>query len=360
MNSSQERRAACRRVAGNGGKAAHVAVKFKPLRKPVTTTAPVKRKNVVLECVDLGDDDDEDVNKEEEDDECQILDVDVDDNMDEDLEELASESFCDLCGLYLETIKDLDTHHQTVHKIIFCKWCDKRITISKFKKHILSQCSMFKQIRSSHCSIHNTMETEEDLGEDETRGCRPWCCDLCDQRYDKISLTIPADTKNAFICPGCIHGKVFSLSDKRSSASKTIEEVQLEADAEKHVEIEEVDLEDSEPVREKQAEGDIVGDKSSEIEEVNLDDEDETVQEVVFSEKDQSTEEAASIEEVELEESDPIQNDDIMSIQITEVFTTTDDQMMDEETDDQESQSQEEDPIQDVEMDSDQPEIITI
>ena len=235
------------RKAGNtGGKAPHVAVSFKPIRK--TAEPPpednVRRMNLRssnnnkpskkaknVECFDVNSDSDD--SSSDDDDDIQVLD-DPNDINDPDLEEItasgevATDGFCDLCGLYLDSISDIEKHHEVVHKIVQCKWCTKKVTLSKIRSHIATNCTKFVKILGSHCSIHDKMETDEMLEMEEFRNCRPWSCDACGQRYDKNSLMEAAEVADTFVCPGCLHGRVRGIEHRAGDGEKTIEEVSLD------------------------------------------------------------------------------------------------------------------------------------
>ena len=244
------------RKAGNtGGKAPHVAVSFKPIRK--TAEPPpednVRRMNLRssnnnkpskkaknVECFDVNSDSDD--SSSDDDDDIQVLD-DPNDINDPDLEEItasgevATDGFCDLCGLYLDSINDIEKHHEVVHKIVLCKWCTKKVTLSKIRSHIATNCTKFVKILGSHCSIHDKMETDEMLEMEEFRNCRPWSCDACGQRYDKNSLMEAAEIADTFVCPGCLHGRVRGIEHRAGDGGKTIEEVSLDEETDAAPEI---------------------------------------------------------------------------------------------------------------------------
>ena len=238
-----------RKVSNSGGKAPHVAVTFKPLRKTaiaineefsrVTRSSKRGRKRGKnIECYDI-DDDSEDEN-DSDDDDIQVLDNDdTFDENDTSLEEItmsgevATDGFCDLCGLYLESISDIEKHHEQVHKIAMCKWCNARVTLSKIKSHIKTKCTKFVKILGSHCNIHNQMETDEHLQMEEFKNCRPWSCDACGQRYDQKSLIERAEAPDSFICPGCLHGVVTSVEGQGADIDpiQNVEEIDLDTEA---------------------------------------------------------------------------------------------------------------------------------
>ena len=246
VDSENDRKKNVRKVVSGGGKAPHVAVSFKPVRKPqVAETEKINERRIGLrsrgrskkkssqniECFDIGDSESDNSDNSDED-EIQVLDDTVDE-IEPDLEEISimggvsTDGFCDLCGLYLDTISDIEQHHVEVHKIVLCKWCNKKITLSKIRSHIGSNCPKFVKILGSHCSIHNKMETDEMLNLDEFKSCRPWSCDACGQRYDKKSLMEPAETPDSFVCPGCLHGRVRSL-DSITEQEKVVDEINLD------------------------------------------------------------------------------------------------------------------------------------
>ena len=253
IQSDSDRKKNVRKVVSGGGKAPHVAVSFKPVRKPQVVAEPEnnnerrmslrsrgrpkKKASENIECFDIGDSE-SDNSDASDDEEIQVLDDTVD-GIDPDLEEISitggvsnTDGFCELCGLYLDTITDIEQHHVEVHKIVLCKWCNKKVTLSKIRSHIGSSCPKFDKILGSHCSIHNKMETDEMLKEDEFRNCRPWSCDACGQRYDRNSLMEPAEIPDSFVCPGCLHGRVRSLDNVTASEEKVVEEIDLDEETE--------------------------------------------------------------------------------------------------------------------------------
>ena len=60
----------------------------------------------------------------------------------------------------------------------------------------------------SHCSVHNEIETDDQLELENFKNCRPLCCDACSQRYDSKSLRDFDEKSKSFICPGCLHGRI--------------------------------------------------------------------------------------------------------------------------------------------------------
>jgi len=235
-----------RRVANSGSKAPHKAINFRPIRKTPQPQPPPKvsshrmstrsstrgnnkqKQNKNVECYDI-DDDEDDEEEESDDEDIQILDDDEDNELEEITlgGEVASDDFCDLCGLYLNSSSELEKHHETVHKVVMCKWCEKRVTLSRINSHIKSKCSKFVKILGSHCSIHNMMETDEQLLLEDYQSCRPWRCHACAQRYDKNSLVESAGSIDSFVCPGCLHGKVTNINNV-TETEHDVEEINLE------------------------------------------------------------------------------------------------------------------------------------
>jgi len=194
-----------RKSTGVGGKAPHSAIPFKPLRKVVAVQppSPKKPKNVDPEYFDVEDDEDSD-------DEIQVIENDPLNDV-EVLSDGASDGFCDICGLFLENAKDMESHHGTVHQLVTCKWCQSRLGISEIKNHIGSKlCPNFTKLLGSHCSVHNEIETDEKLEKEEFKNCRPLRCDACSQRYDRKSLRDFDEQSKSYICPGCLHGRIES------------------------------------------------------------------------------------------------------------------------------------------------------
>jgi len=248
IDSDKDRKKNVRKVASGGGKAPHVAVSFKPVRKPQVVEPeinndrrkslrsrgrPKEKSSKNIECFEIGDSESDNSDASDED-EIQVLDDTVD-GIDPDLEEISilggvtnTDGFCELCGLYLDTITDIEQHHVEVHKIVLCKWCNKKVTLSKIRSHIGSSCPKFDKILGSHCSIHNKMETDEMLSQEEFKNCRPWSCDACGQRYDKKSLMEPAEIPDSFVCPGCLHGRVKSLDANTENLEKVVEEIDID------------------------------------------------------------------------------------------------------------------------------------
>jgi len=196
-----------RKSTGVGGKAPHSAIPFKPLRKslPVKPISPRKTRNANPEYFDVEDDDS--------DDEIQVIEYDPLDGV-EVLGEGPSEGFCDMCGLYLENSKDMENHHETRHKLVTCKWCQNRLATTEIKNHIGAKlCSKFTKLLGSHCSIHNEIETDDQLEMEGFKNCRPLACDACAQRYDVKSLRDFDEKSKSFICPGCLHGRIDASED---------------------------------------------------------------------------------------------------------------------------------------------------
>jgi len=200
-----------RKSTGVGGKAPHSAIPFKPLRKslPVKPISPRKTRNANPEYFDVEDDDS--------DDEIQVIEYDPLDGV-EVLGEGPSEGFCDMCGLYLENSKDMENHHETRHKLVTCKWCQNRLATTEIKNHIGAKlCSKFTKLLGSHCSIHNEIETDDQLEMEGFKNCRPLACDACAQRYDVKSLRDFDEKSKSFICPGCLHGRIDASEDKSAA-----------------------------------------------------------------------------------------------------------------------------------------------
>jgi len=190
-----------RKSTGVGGKAPHAMIPFKPLRKTVAVQppSPKKSKSVNPEYFDVEDDEDSD-------NEIQVIENDPLD----DIEVVSDgEMFCDMCGLFLETAKDMENHHESAHQLVTCKWCQIRLGISEIKNHIGSKlCPTFTKVTGSHCSVHDQMETDSHLEMDDFKNCRPLRCDACGQRYDGKSLKDFKEEVKNYICPGCLHGRI--------------------------------------------------------------------------------------------------------------------------------------------------------
>jgi len=190
-----------RKSTGVGGKAPHAMIPFKPLRKTVAVQppSPKKSKSVNPEYFDVEDDEDSD-------NEIQVIENDPLD----DIEVVSDgEMFCDMCGLFLETAKDMENHHESAHQLVTCKWCQIRLGISEIKNHIGSKlCPTFTKVTGSHCSVHDQMETDSHLEMEDFKNCRPLRCDACGQRYDGKSLKDFKEEVKNYICPGCLHGRI--------------------------------------------------------------------------------------------------------------------------------------------------------
>jgi len=203
-----------RKSTGVGGKAPHAMIPFKPLRKTVAVQppSPKKSKSVNPEYFDVEDDEDSE-------DEIQVIENDPLD----DIEVVSDgEMFCDMCGLFLETAKDMENHHESAHQLVTCKWCQIRLGISEIKNHIRSKlCPTFTKVSGSHCSVHDQMETDSHLEMEDFKNCRPLRCDACAQRYDGKSLKdFKEDDKN-YICPGCLHGRILSPDSEGADIEKS-------------------------------------------------------------------------------------------------------------------------------------------
>jgi len=190
-----------RKSTGVGGKAPHAMIPFKPLRKTVAVQppSPKKSKSVNPEYFDVEDDEDSD-------NEIQVIENDPLD----DIEVVSDgEMFCDMCGLFLETAKDMENHHESAHQLVTCKWCQIRLGISEIKNHIGSKlCPTFTKVAGSHCRVHDQMETDLHLEMEDFKNCRPLRCDACGQRYDGKSLKDFKEEVKNYICPGCLHGRI--------------------------------------------------------------------------------------------------------------------------------------------------------
>jgi len=216
-----------RKSTGVGGKAPHAMIPFKPLRKTVAVhpPSPKKSKSVDPEYFDVEDDEDSD-------NEIQVLENDPLD----DIEVVSDgEMFCDMCGLFLETAKDMENHHESAHQLVTCKWCQIRLGISEIKNHIGSKlCPTFTKVSGSHCSVHAQMETDSHLEMEDFKNCRPLCCDACGQRYDGKSLKDFKEEDKNYICPGCLHGRILLPDSEgaRADVEKSEDEVPV---AENHL-----------------------------------------------------------------------------------------------------------------------------
>eukprot|EP00092_Neocalanus_flemingeri_P015880 GFUD01017197.1.p1 GENE.GFUD01017197.1~~GFUD01017197.1.p1 ORF type:complete len:696 (+),score=188.04 GFUD01017197.1:42-2129(+) len=202
-----------RKSTGVGGKAPHNAIPFKPLRKnlPVKPNSPRKTRKANPEYFDVEDDDSDDEIQVIEND--PLYDVEV-------LSDGQSEGFCDMCGLYLENMKDMENHQETIHKLVTCKWCQNRMDTTDIRNHIGAKlCSKFTKLLGSHCSVHNEIETDDQLKLEDFKNCRPLLCDACSQRYDIKSLREFDAKSKSFVCPGCLHGRIDTSKDKQSEAA---------------------------------------------------------------------------------------------------------------------------------------------
>merc|ERR1711970_76124 len=215
-----------RKSTGVGGKAPHATIPFKPLRKTVAVKppSPKKSKSVNPEYFDVEDDEDSD-------NEIQVIENDPLD----DIEVVSDgEMFCDMCGLFLETAKDMENHHESAHQLVTCKWCQIRLGISEIKNHIGSKlCPTFTKVSGSHCSVHAQMETDSHLEMEDFRNCRPLRCDACSQRYDGKSLKDFKEEDKNYICPGCLHGRIL-LPDSEVAKADVEKSEDEEPGAENH------------------------------------------------------------------------------------------------------------------------------
>merc|ERR1712098_139890 len=100
-----------------------------------------------------------------------------------------------------------------------------RLGISEIKNHIGSNiCKIFKKVVGSHGSIHDQIETDAQLEMEDFQNCRPLRCNTCSQRYDSKSLKDLDEKTKAYICPGCLHGKIYTTDsiDSRKGEETTV------------------------------------------------------------------------------------------------------------------------------------------
>ena len=41
------------------------------------------------------------------------------------------DNFCDICGLYLETSKELENHYESSHELVTYKWCKTKNRLTR-------------------------------------------------------------------------------------------------------------------------------------------------------------------------------------------------------------------------------------
>jgi len=88
-------------------------------------------------------------------------------------------------------------------------------------------CPNFTKLLGSHCSVHNEIETDEQLELESFKNCRPLRCDACSQRYDSKSLRDFDEKSKTFICPGCLHGRIDASED---AVVQAVDDVVVELD----------------------------------------------------------------------------------------------------------------------------------
>ena len=202
-----------RKSTGPGGKSPRVAIASRPPRRRLSRrerTGSEKR----IECFDIEDDEDEpesndvsDSDSESDSDGIEVLEE--GDPLDDDaVIEEQNGGFCDLCGLHLKSQTEIEKHQYEVHNVSTCKWCDLRIPRTDLKIHLQSSCSKFVKLRGTYCSLHDRIEKEEDLQDEQFKNCRPLSCDTCSQRFELTSLLQREEATQLFVCPGCLHGRV--------------------------------------------------------------------------------------------------------------------------------------------------------
>ena len=210
IDKTKKREMRVRKSTGLGGKTRRVAISARPVRRP---PPPSTRSEKTVQCFDIDDGDDHDDESGADQDSDSDDDIEVLEDEDpledgESIEEDQTAGFCDLCGLHLVGVNEMEKHQHDVHKLTTCKWCQTRTQTSELKKHLLTSCAKFVKLRGTHCSLHNRMETEEDLNHQQYRNCRALSCDTCEQRFEITSLNKKEAGKELFVCPGCLHGRI--------------------------------------------------------------------------------------------------------------------------------------------------------
>ena len=81
------------------------------------------------------------------------------------------DNFSDICGLYIETSKEMEKHYDSSHELVTCKLC----------KTIIASLG-------SHCSVHDEIETDDKLKLEEFKDCRLLLCNVCTLWFDVSNL----------------------------------------------------------------------------------------------------------------------------------------------------------------------------
>ena len=132
----RRKRRTLRKSTGVGGKAPHLAITFKPVRR--TLPMEGKKKKAIPEYFDIADDDDEDV---EDSDDIQVIEQDPLD------EQEGGEGFCEVCGLGVEGRSEMGAHLLAQHGLVSCRWCNVRMREGEVKGHIgEGACDTFSKL----------------------------------------------------------------------------------------------------------------------------------------------------------------------------------------------------------------------
>ena len=113
----RRKRRTLRKSTGVGGKAPHLAIAFKPVRKSLPLQQERRgRSKVVPEYFEVEDDEEEKV--EDDDDDIQVIENDPLNEV-EVVEE--QEGYCDVCGEHMEDGVKMVSHLQTLHNLVTCR-----------------------------------------------------------------------------------------------------------------------------------------------------------------------------------------------------------------------------------------------
>ena len=160
---AKRKRRTVRKSTGVGGKAPHLAVPFRQVRKASLGVEVEGRRKEVPEYFDVED--------EEEDDDIQVIEKDPLDDVEV---EDRSAGYCDVCGDFLGEEEQVVEHRSKEHGLVRCRWCQVQVQTAHLARHLTSSCSSFSRLLGSHCSKHGVIETEEMARKEGYRECRPY------------------------------------------------------------------------------------------------------------------------------------------------------------------------------------------